>query len=282
MSAASLIIDLVFLPILLLIPILGLRRANFPKLPLESVANSRWKQSPLPTRVLLLYRIALAVYIWLVLAYATWHKGRETLYFYTVWNWTLLGVYFTAVATVSILWIRNPTLNQPRLARVCQGLLSVIFCNAFVVDVTLWLVLYPTGDQATKKDLEGFVSVNMHALNLLYLLVELIINDIPHCKADVYYALLWPLVYGSFTWLRILLTPGARDCFVDGSDPRCRVHKEGSGVVWPYFFMDTSKWSSPLWYLALVSSVGLFYVLTIWIRQRIESLRRSDEQLLAT
>eukprot|EP00898_Chlorokybus_atmophyticus_P004619 jgi/Chlat1/5158/Chrsp33S05148 len=133
------------------------------------------------------------------------------------------------------------------LQQVCMTM--VLF-----VDIVTWCVLYP------KARAEGhgyvfinYLSLNQHAANAVFMLVEVVATDLPFLSHHFAYVLLWSCSYTVFQWAY-----------------------HASGGSWQYFFMDLYTPAAPLWYLALLflnlvcfsSALGLNRF-TLCIRQKV-------------
>lgn len=200
--------------------------------------------------------------------------GLKGLCFFTVWSYILLAVYFWAAAVAG--WIhrkrtgdqneeacslesaRSPfTFADPLpspLARCCHLLFQTLVASALMLDVVLWGVLYPTDKSPGHETELNFVSYNMHALNLVFVVVDMVFNRHPVVMRDIAVAVLWPVIYSMFTVLRVVVSPSKRGCLTEHAKPACDTPappKNYGQVVWPYFFMDTSKPLAAAWYLGL-------------------------------
>lgn len=193
----------------------------------------------------------------------------------------LLGVYFALAAATSFLHLRGATVvaGQPQhevrddnlavpldgaplgpvcLARLCQVLLSTVAAAGLMLDVVLWSILMPSDTDPQKKEELNWSSYNMHALNLLLIFVEIAVNSIPLHFGDIVLALLWPLLYCHFTLLRVGMRSSTQGCLTFHEKTTCST-VPGVKVVWPYFFLDTSREHAWLWYLGLSALFCLAY-----------------------
>lgn len=240
--------------------------------PFERVARSRFKS--VPDIALCAFRGLIALYIFAILLFdlvADDPHGSEIFYF-TVWNWTLLGVYFGLTSVSTGLWLmRSPeasadAVDTPawrRCAKVCQSLSSLCTTNVLMVDVLLWGVLYTASDN--KSAFITFTQINMHAVNFPFALAEIIFHDIPCCPSDIGSALVFAIFYAVFTAGRLLVVPDTRKCLTEP----CSYYTDGY-LTWPYFFLDMSVPIAPLYYVGLFVAQWFFYQIPKALRNHLE------------
>lgn len=74
---------------------------------------------------------------------------------------------------------------------------------AFLVDIVFWGVLTPLGlgRGLPMHKFFNFYSYNQHALNLVFIVVEFFLNQIPVYKIHVFVVLMWASLYGIFTFI---------------------------------------------------------------------------------
>eukprot|EP00446_Apocalathium_sp_SHHI-4_P065969 CAMPEP_0177519104 /NCGR_PEP_ID=MMETSP0369-20130122/46902_1 /TAXON_ID=447022 ORGANISM="Scrippsiella hangoei-like, Strain SHHI-4" /NCGR_SAMPLE_ID=MMETSP0369 /ASSEMBLY_ACC=CAM_ASM_000364 /LENGTH=234 /DNA_ID=CAMNT_0018998299 /DNA_START=90 /DNA_END=791 /DNA_ORIENTATION=+ len=149
-----------------------------------------------------------------------------------------------------------------RLGRLNQVVFSTVAAAALMLDVTLWGVLYPVDHTPGHPGELNFCSYNMHAVNLIWVVTELYLNNIQIRLNDLALALWWVLIYGIFTILRVALNPSSRSCLTQ-SGPQCESDSSRKYLVWPYFFMDTAKPLVLVWFLGLLVLFSLAY-LAMW------------------
>lgn len=170
------------------------------------------------------------------------------------------------------------------LARCNQLLLSTIAAAALMLDVVLWTILLPTDPTPGHKYLLNFYSYNMHAANFFLVLIEILLNRIPIRGYDVVVAVYWPLVYSAFTIIRIGLDSSTRDCLTLTGGSECKTDPANGIVVWPYFFMDTSKDFAVLWYMGLaglfmIAYLGMFLLWRCTKRRTVSVCSQSTNEL---
>jgi len=269
-------------------------------LTLGNITRSRFS-SKAATTALVVYRAFLAVYIFIVLILDV-NKNFHEAYFYTVWNWALLFIYFAFVTFALVvrrcssgaeldaegvavdlraavdMQGRNVAQSlvtkpwQSRYARICQVLCSMVSCNVFVVDVILWTVLFPASPPYVRQRLlQSPYNWNMHLANLFFVMLEVWLNDIPECDGDIVYVVAFGLFYGLFNMLRIFAVPATRHCIIE----TCKNVGPGDSqlidgyMVWPYFFLDSSRWYSGIYYFGLCFALYCFYRLSVCLRRKV-------------
>ena len=91
-----------------------------------------------------------------------------------------------------------------------------------LVDLTFWGILVPTSDNPIGA--VNYVSVSMHFINIIFLMTELFLNELPFLFHYGVFVLMAGMTYLLWSWIYYDL--------------------EGE---WDYFFMDTSKNVNALW-----------------------------------
>jgi hypothetical protein len=102
-------------------------------------------------------------------------EGTWDFRFFTVWNYTALVVLFVLLAAHSSAGAAGQPLPK-HLRRCTWVLFEVQMCNAFVVDTTMWLVLFPIAEGGVKRSLLTWTSINTHGTNAAMMLVELLLG----------------------------------------------------------------------------------------------------------
>lgn len=241
---------------------------------ITSVARSRFGWfSP---KVLCGIRGALALYIFILAADSLSkpsHDGKELwIFYYTAWNWLILGIYFGLTSAASYLWLRRPeaavwenpdgSVRFGALTRACSILCSLNAANILMVDISVWGVLFPLGDATTRQAYLSFDSLNRHAANFFMMSFELLVGDMPICQSHVFVVIFFVATYGAFTISRILLVADTAPCVAIA----CEKNVNGY-LVWPYFFLNTSTPLAGVEYLGLLLAEVLFFSLSSLCRQ---------------
>lgn len=166
--------------------------------------------------------------------------------FYTVWNFTLVVVYFFFALAQSIRayfhnFVLSEVAKQSFFDRATYILFQVCISMSFLVDVVLWSILYPNAVHSDDEDCcyqyTNFFSITVHGINLALMLVDLFLNRVTFVHSHIVFIIYWLLAYGAFEWIYVAKT---------GDDP-------------VYFFMDTSKKVAPAWYIGMFALHVLFY-----------------------
>ncbi|EGD81350.1 hypothetical protein PTSG_11381, partial [Salpingoeca rosetta] len=168
--------------------------------------------------------------------------------FYTIWNFTLLVVFFFLALSQSIRaalrgYLLSEVAHVSFFDRATFVLFQVCMTMAILVDVVLWTVLYPTAknksDESCCEQFINFFSIVVHGINLVLMLVELGLNRMVFVHAHATFIVYWLIAYGVFEWAYVAST---------GDDP-------------VYFFLDTSKKIAPAWYAGMFAlHVVFFYI----------------------
>eukprot|EP00249_Psilotum_nudum_P017844 c26520_g1_i1 orf=219-1163(-) len=216
-------------------------------------------------RWLLAVRVISFLYLLSILIYDFLLNGPSIYEYYTEWSFTLLIAYFALATVVSSkhLSFENSSLDAsfpgdsirflvhssekdeknrlPTLqvhSRGCEperqeagtvGYVMQIIFQTVTGAVVLTDLIYWTLLHSNFKESGDFVSVNMHGVNLVFLVVDIVVNNLSFPWFRGSYFLLWSGLFSVFTWI---------------------IHAFGE-TIWPYPFLDVSvKWS-PLWYFGL-------------------------------
>lgn len=187
-------------------------------------------------------RLAIVLYLGGVLIFFICLDDWSKFKYYSVWSLLLLFIYFVAALSHSLQHYRH---GPERVARFFYtwtggatfGATWVLFCiactNALVVDVVLWAVIYP---QNKSNKYFSFGSFNMHGINLILILTELLLSKLPLVPGAILLVSVLPLAYTLFLWLKVAL-----------------------GGSWVYSFMNAASPWATLWYLlVLCLHIGAF------------------------
>jgi hypothetical protein len=133
-------------------------------------------------------------------------------------------IYFTQSAlTQQITWI----------------LFEISFPVSFIVSGVVTYVLIPSAKRAGLPVIHFYKipSLLMHNANLLFMVIELILNRIPFVLYHFPFVLLYGIIYATFAWILFH-------------------YRE----VFYYSFLDYGRKGAVFWYLGLMSAIGLFFV----------------------
>eukprot|EP00045_Choanoeca_perplexa_P008060 m.73690 g.73690 ORF g.73690 m.73690 type:complete len:154 (-) comp14340_c0_seq4:946-1407(-) len=116
----------------------------------------------------------------------------------------------------------------------------------------------PGGTCATSDVTCAPGSYNVHGFNLIFMMGELLLNNMPIIWSHSLFVMIWLFAYGVYSWL---------------------VYDYGN--TWVYFFLDTTKQSAPAWYSGLFFLHLCFYYLVYGInrlKQRCFGASQSQEE----
>jgi hypothetical protein len=182
---------------------------------LKEVATSKFESVP-PLRLGQL-RCLISAYCFFVLVFALIRQGHATsLVYSTYWNWIILAVYFGCSGAASLLFARTEKSGEewPRLASACQVLSSLVPTMALAVDVVFWLLLFPLTSGETRAAMFAFHSVNMHALNMLFVLLEILLQNTKPRARDLSAVFALAVLYSTFTIARVAIQPATSHCLL--------------------------------------------------------------------
>jgi len=223
---------------------------------------------------LLLVRAAIFSWCFFILAQSAFHEGPGCLRFFTVWNFIVLTVFFGIGTGLSCTCCRHSaqTGSITRDHRVWAGLHRLLFeielPMTMLVAVVVWFAIYPnavsvaeqTGDYSGQLAVLSLTSITMHALNVIFMMVEFALNGLLVEAWHFGLIVAWASLYGLFNGLQAVFT--------------------GDTV---YFFMDFSLIWMPVICLVLTSVVlvvhGIACVLSVCKRKLLMDAQRARELL---
>eukprot|EP00343_Euplotes_focardii_P011509 CAMPEP_0205831824 /NCGR_PEP_ID=MMETSP0206-20130828/45250_1 /ASSEMBLY_ACC=CAM_ASM_000279 /TAXON_ID=36767 /ORGANISM="Euplotes focardii, Strain TN1" /LENGTH=289 /DNA_ID=CAMNT_0053136821 /DNA_START=26 /DNA_END=895 /DNA_ORIENTATION=- len=223
----------------------------------QDLVQSSWNHHERVSFPLLVARVAVAVFCAGVVAqqlFHAWGNGNSwPLAFFTVWNFIMLTGYFCLGSFFSIQAYRQqgPYRGDSRAVVTSKGRIMLVLFEVslpmtFLVDVVLWVILYPTTDDASF--LLEFTSIVQHGVNAGFMLAELAMNRLTLRRAHVLFVVLWACLYAVFAWIM-----------------------HAAANFYAYDFLDTSVPEAPLWYVGLLVAHVLFYALACalsWAKER--------------
>ncbi|KAK9684742.1 hypothetical protein RND81_10G228800 [Saponaria officinalis] len=163
------------------------------------------------------------------------------------------GDYMTTVygatsnATKTGLSSRHLVDNARPTAGFWGYILQIIFqMNAGAVmltDMVFWFILVPFLSTTTKNYDLNFFIINMHTVNLVFLLGDTALNCLHFPWFRIAYFILWTSFFVIFQWV-------LHACI---------------SIWWPYPFLDLSSPLAPLWYLVVaimhIPCYGIFFLM---------------------
>lgn len=226
---------------------------GFSELQVDDITTSDF----VPPSLLLLIRLLFAVVIFASLFYITSDKeglevtvsvstgglksvrltGLERLYTFTIWCWTLQGMYFALAAFCAIFSVAEKEHSAPvnMIAHITWVLFEISFALAYLVTFLVSFVLIP-GAEANKIPHKFFtpIPVLCHNANAVFMGVELLLNRLSMPFPHIAFIQLFGLAYVIFAW---------------------RLHSK-MGIFF-YFFLDYDRPYAVVWYLGLFAAVSI-------------------------
>jgi hypothetical protein len=169
--------------------------------------------------------------------------GLERFSAFTVWCWSLQGLYFllTAFATCCTIeqWSNWKVFtDDPIFAEVTTIIFEMSFSMAFLVTMLVNLVLIPMGKKMGQPIDVFFTSTGLlfHNANIVFMVAELLCNKIPFYPLHFIYVILFGIAYVVFSWYWFART----------------------GIFY-YFFLDYARPRAVLSHIGLLLGVGAFF-----------------------
>ena len=133
--------------------------------------------------------------------------GFERFSPFTVWCWSLLGLYFFMVSVAGIADIMNNEIllaitSSSPYVRMCTVLFEVSFSVAFLVSSIVTYVLIP-GCEKQGVPVDAFYkpfSLLFHNANVVFACLESLINTITFVPSHFVFVVLWGTMYVVFSW----------------------------------------------------------------------------------
>ncbi|KAK1425878.1 hypothetical protein QVD17_21240 [Tagetes erecta] len=121
---------------------------------------------------------------------------------------------------------------------LCQVVFQICAGAVGLTDSVFWFLIYPYFTPATYK--LSFLNVSLHSLNIVFLLIDVILNCLRFPFFRLAYFVLWTCIFVIFQWI-------LHACVL---------------MRWPYVFLDLSSPYAPIWYLGvgliLFPAFGIF------------------------
>ncbi|CAJ1390841.1 unnamed protein product [Effrenium voratum] len=167
---------------------------------------------------------------------------------FTVWSWTLIGVYMGLAGFASVLSALGKAPEAPGdelrsarcLCRIAWLLFEVMLPVSFLIFLAVWLILLPAAYKSTGTDMGLFSASSLaaHNLNFVFMLTEALLNRLCITSYHFIFVFYYGGLYVVFSWIFYAF------------------HH-----FFFYFFID---WRYPLvliGYTALLSMLTIFYFL---------------------
>lgn len=205
--------------------------------------------------------------------------------FYTMWNYLMFTVFFGCVLVATLVYLRRHGWRFPEEAssydsvddleydlderdsrfriaafvKVTWIMFEIVFSCVFLVDIVVWTILLPFSiSQHDEGAIVNFVSFNVHASNVLFVLVEAFFNRIKFAAAHIVFPLLWAMIYMVWAW----------------------IYYDFSGS-WVYPFVQTDQNSAPAWYLLMLVMHSAFFGMGygLWLLKERKLIHRHRQNL---
>lgn len=159
---------------------------------------------------------------------------------FTIWCWTLIGLYLFLAGTASIVAAVRGEGNDsgncrrpPVVGCILWIWFEAMFSTAILVFLVVWLVLLPFAYISTGSNgrLLSFLQLSAHNLNIVFMGTEMMLNRLTFLRHHAVFVLLYGCAYVIFSWCYFLW--GEKHKF------------------W-YFFLDWRHFSTPVWYTLLM------------------------------
>jgi len=195
------------------------------------------------------YRLILVLFVLAVHFFTVGDTMGVGYIYFTVWNFVLLGIYFSLALYFHFRVYFNPNFGQEMDKTFNLGLLGNIFVvvfhilatEVFLVDIVYWVELYD-GSQI------GMSTVTQHAVNFGIFMIDFVLNRLVLSWTVLPLVLLWPVLYGYWA-----------------------IFYHGVGGGWTYDFISTNKSTAIGWYVGLF----IFHVILFGIAYGLSVLKKS-------
>lgn len=191
--------------------------------------------------------------------------------FYTIWNYTLLGVYFLSATLITFLYglYHDGTHKSSRLstlissrwmlywARITWTMQQTILILAFLVDIVYWSAVFSSS--VIHSSLGWYLSVSNHLLNLLFIYGDFLLGQTRFRYAHMVFALIFCEAFVIFQWIYYPVTG-----------------------VWVYSILNVESPYAILWYIGLLLSLFVFSGIAYGVdalKQRCLSIEKRIDKL---
>lgn len=128
---------------------------------------------------------------------------------------------------------------------VTQCVFQALLPAAMLTDLVYWVILVRPNSH------HSFIDINMHAVNLVLLLVEFSLNSLRFPWFRISYLILWSAAYAVFQFT---------------------LHFTGLSHRWPYAFLNVDTPYAPAWYLFIIVFHGICFAICLLLALGKQSL----------
>lgn len=121
-----------------------------------------------------------------------------------------------------------------------QIVFQALLPAALLTDMVYWCILVPLVLPASHR--HNFIDVNMHAVNVVLLLLEFSLNSLRFPWFRISYLIFWSAAYTFFQWT---------------------LYSTRLSHGWPYPFMNVDTPYAPAWYLFIIAFHGVCYAVCL-------------------
>lgn len=170
-----------------------------------------------------LFRLSFGVYVFIILGMAISRPvankkgqlmgGVQVLGTFTMWSWTLIGVYGLVTGALSGFEAAGVDVSgkvADTLARAIWVAFEVLTSMSMLICLVVWFVLVPL-----MPSLISFVPLSAHNLNVLFMVTEMWLNRMPFVRAHVLFSMYYGMMYIVFSWIYCLCTGLVFYFFID-------------------------------------------------------------------
>jgi hypothetical protein len=157
--------------------------------------------------------------------------GYERLSTFTVWSWTLIGIYFVLTSYCTVVTLLHQEKNISIFILQSSWILfELSYPISFLVTLIVTFVLIPPAiSRGTHQPLFSSPSLLMHNANVVMMTIDNLLNQLPFTMSHAVFGILYGLLYAIFAW----------------------AWYQHKGVFY-YFFLDYEFKGAELCYLGLI------------------------------
>ncbi|KAJ3161929.1 hypothetical protein HDU88_007161 [Geranomyces variabilis] len=213
-------------------------------------------------RTLLYIRAAMLAWVLFLIPFSASRDGERYLFYFTQLTWCGLGLWLAVACFQTWRFTRDGNMDAfLRQNRVTQWLTWNLYAMPatyhWIVPIVFWALL--SGDLVKNgKAYDWFVNTQVHAMDCVFIIIELVLNRIP-----LFYSQ-WPSVI--LTALSFLGYAFFQHAVYHDLTPAERLgdYKDG---WWVYSFLDTRKAGAAVYYIALPIAFVLVFCLVVKVHK---------------